>query len=74
MEINKQVKYVFKEAYQTQEGKIPQGSELIIFRNTVYLNGGMVHPAYQKLLIGIVNDKTKKDKYLKELPIIHNKV
>ncbi len=74
MEINKQVKYVFKEPYEAQEGKIPQGSELIIFRNTVYLNGGMVHPAYQKLLINIVNDKAKKEKYLKELPIIHNKV
>ena len=74
MEINQQLKFVFKEPYSTQEGTIPQGSEIIIFRNTVYLNGGMIHPAYQKILRNIIDDKAMREKYLKQLPIIHNKV
>ena len=70
----KQTKYVFKKPFQMEEGTIPQGSEIIIFRDIVYLNGGMIHPAYQRLLRDIVENHTLRLEYLKEVSIINNKI
>lgn len=70
----KQKKYVFVKPYHTKEGTIPEGSEIIIFRDTVYFNGGMVHPAYQMVLKNIVEDQNIKGQYLKEVSIINNKI
>ena len=56
------------------EGTIPEGSEIIVFRDVVYLNGGMIHPAYQELLRKIVDTPSLNEKYLKELQIISNKI
>lgn len=69
-----QTRYVFKKAYQTSEGTIPEGSEITLFRDMVFLNGGMIHLAYQRLIKELVNDEAFKNEYLKELPIIRNKV
>lgn len=69
-----QRKYVFKKPYTVDEGTIPEGSDIIIFRDVVYLNGGMIHPAYQEIIRKIVDTPTLKEKYLKEVPIINNKV
>lgn len=74
MNVMEQRKYVFKKPYLSQEGTIPEGSEIILFRETIYLNGGMVHPAYQSMLRRIVNNPTLKEQYLKEVAIIKNKV
>ena len=74
MDSYKQRKYVFKEPYTVNEGTIPEGSDIIIFRGVVYLNGGMIHPAYQEMIRKIVDTPTFKDKYLKEVPVINNKV
>jgi hypothetical protein len=70
----KQVKYIFKKAYVTAEGKIPEGSDIILFRDVIYLNGGMIHPAYQALLRNIIETPSLRHEYLKEAPIIHNKI
>lgn len=69
-----QKKYVFKKPYTVDEGTIHEGSDIIIFRGVVYLNGGMIHPAYQEIIRKIVDTPTLKEKYLKEVPIINNKV
>jgi len=70
----KQIKYVFKRPYVVDEGTIPEGSEIIVFRDVIYLNGGMIHPAYQEMLRKIVDTPRLNHEYLKEMPIIHNKI
>lgn len=67
-------KYVFKRPFVADEGTIPEGSEIILFRDVVYLNGGMIHPAYQEMLKKIVDTPSLNIQYLKEMPIIKNKV
>ena len=69
-----QKKFIFVKEYQGQEGKIPQGTELIFFWGFIYMIGGMVHPAYQKVLLGIINDDRLRNEYLKEVKIINNKI
>ena len=49
-----QRKFIFIKEYSGEYGKIPQGTELIFFRGFLYMNGGMVHPAYQKILFNII--------------------
>jgi hypothetical protein len=36
--------------------------------------GGMVHPAYQKILLNIIQNEDLKEEYLKEVRIINNKI
>lgn len=74
MNVMEQRKYVFKKPYSTKEGTIPEGSDVIVFRETVYLNGGMIHPAYQTMLKKIVDTPSLKEQYLKEVAIIQNKI
>lgn len=69
-----QKKYAFKIPFVVDEGTIPEGSEIIVFRDIIYLNGGMIHPAYQELLRKIVDTPSLNEKYLKELQIISNKI
>ena len=69
-----QKKYVFKIPFVVDEGTIPEGSEIIVFRDIIYLNGGMIHPAYQKMLRKIVDTPSLNEKYLKEMRIIQNKI
>ena len=69
-----QKKYAFKIPFVVDEGTIPEGSEIIVFRDIIYLNGGMIHPAYQEMLIKIVDTPSLNQKYLKEMRIIQNKV
>ena len=38
------------------------------------MNGGMVHPAYQKILLNIIQNEDLKEEYLKEVRIINNKI
>lgn len=69
-----QKKYVFKIPFVVDEGTIPEGSEIIVFRDVIYLNGGMIHPAYQEMLRKIVDTPSLNEKYLKEMRIIQNKL
>ena len=69
-----QKKYVFIKAFETSEGRIPEGSELIYFRDRYFLNGGMLHPAYHQRIDDIVKNPILKNQYLREVGIIHNKV
>jgi len=57
-------KYVFKKAYPTELGVIPVGSEIYLFRNFVYFNGGMVQPSYAKFLLSLIEDAKLRNEYL----------
>ena len=70
----KQKKYVFVKDYVTQEGVIRQGSDLVLFRGLMYLNGGMLLPAYTKSLSILLDNPNLFREYLKEVEIIHNKI
>jgi hypothetical protein len=69
-----QRKFIFIKEYSGEYGKIPQGTELIFFRGFRYMNGGRVHPAYQKILLNIIQNEDLKEEYLKEVRIINNKI
>lgn len=69
-----QKKYVFIKDYVTQEGVIRQGSDLVLFRGFMYLNGGMLLPAYTKSLSILLDNPNLFREYLKEVEIIHNKI
>lgn len=67
-------KYIFKKDYATDEGIIRQGSELVLFRGLIYLNGGIILPAYQKFLLKILETPQLRKEYLLEEEIIENKI
>ena len=69
-----QVKYVFIKEFKTQDGNIPQGTEIILFRGFVYMNGRMVHPAYNNILMNIINNPKLHNEYLREVNIIYNTI
>ena len=70
----KQKKYVFIKDYVTSDGVIKEGSDLILFRGALYLNGGMILPAYSSKLINLIENHNLFKEYLKEVEIIHNKI
>ena len=74
MDINEQKKYVFKKAYQTKSGTIPEGTEIILFRGLVYINGGMADNYSSGLIMHIVSNEKKREEYLTRMKIINNKV
>jgi hypothetical protein len=67
-------KYIFIKPFKCSHGIIPEGSEITIFRGFVYMNGGMIQPAYIQVIMGIINDPQLKEEYIKEEEIIHNKI
>ena len=69
-----QKKYVFIKDYSTRDGVIKKGSDIIIFRGFLYLNGGMVLPAYAAQLMKVINDKKLFNEFLTEVEIIKNKI
>ena len=74
MNFDEQKKYVFKKAYVMEAGTIPEGTEIILFRGFVYINGGMADEYSQSLIMSIVNNKNKCKEYLTQMKIIGNKV
>lgn len=67
-------KYVFIKSFCTKEGVIPIGTEIILFRGNVYMNGGMLYPSYKSLILNLIKNKELKDEYLEEFKIINNKI
>lgn len=72
--VNMNKKYVFIKPFKTNEGVIPEGSEIIIFRGNVYMNGGLLHPAYNNMIMNIINNPKLRKEYLIEMDIIPNKI
>lgn len=71
---DEQIKYVFKKAYVTSEGTIPEGTEIILLRGNIFINGGLADLYSRHLLLGVIRDKAKCGEYLKRVQIIGNKV
>lgn len=68
-------RYSFIKKYESYEGSIPQGSEITIMDNgAVYFNGGLVHSAYQEMLLDMVKNPRIKNEYLRKEDILYNKV
>ena len=67
-------KYIFIKPFKCSQGIIPEGSEIVIFRSFIYMNGGMIQPAYNQVIMGILNDPQLKKEYIREEEIIHNKI
>ena len=74
MDLNEQKKYVFKKSYVMEAGTIPEGTEIILFRGFVYINGGMADEYSQHLIMRIIADERKRNEYLVPMRIIGNKV
>lgn len=72
--VNMNKKYIFIKPFKTNEGVIPEGSEIIIFRGNVYMNGGLLHPAYNNMIMNIINNPKLRKEYLREAEIIANKI
>ena len=69
-----QKRYVFIKDYKNEKGTIPNGSEITLFRGFIYMNGGMILPAYNKIIMNILINEDLKNEYLREVKIIQNKV
>lgn len=69
-----QRKFVFIKDYVCQYGTLHMNDEIILFRDNVYFNGGMVTPGYRSILLNIVNNEKLRREYLKQVQIIQNKV
>ena len=63
-------KYIFIKPYVTSQGTIPQNTEMTIFRNILYVNGGPCMGAYASMLKNIIEDEDLHKEYLKD-QIIH---
>ena len=74
MNINEQKKYVFKKAYESSQGTIPEGSEVVLFRGIIYFNGGMCTQFYQNMLWDMIADQKFRKEYLQEVRIINNQL
>lgn len=69
-----QKRYVFIKDYKNEKGTIPNGSEITLFRGFIYMNGGMILPAYNKIIMNILRNEDLKNEYLREVKIIQNKI
>lgn len=69
-----QKRFVFVKPFRNHCGEIVEGAELTLFRGFYYINGGMILPAYVKYIEEILNNENLKREYLKEIPIIYNKL
>ena len=74
MNINEQKKYVFKQPYESPNGTIPEGMEIILFHGHVYANGGICDSYSSGLLMHIINDDKLRNKYLVQMKVVNNKL
>lgn len=69
-----QRKFILIKPYSCEFGTLKEGDEIILFRNVVYYNGGMVMGGYQSLLKRLITDDNLRTQYLKEVQVIQNKI
>ena len=69
-----QRKFILIKPYKCDYGTLKEGDEIIMFRNVMYYNGGMVMGGYQSLLRNLVMNDNLRNEYLKEVRIIQNKI
>lgn len=74
MDINEQKKFIFVKDYKCPMGTIKENTVFTITRGTLYMNGGMLTPAFQKIFMKLFSNKKFREEYLKEEEMIHNKI
>lgn len=66
--------FIFKRTYTCQYGKIKSGTELSIVNDTIYINSGMIEPAYYRIFRTLIDNDELRNLYLVEKPMVYNKV
>lgn len=67
-------KFILIKDYRTKEGTISKGNEITLFREMVFLNGGLIMPSYQAEILSLISDENLRKEYLKEVKIVQNKI
>lgn len=67
-------KFIFVRPFTCDMGTIPVNSELIILKQAIYFNGGIIQPQFYELFHALIDDEMVDPYYLKEVPIPYNKV
>lgn len=62
-------KYVLKKPYECKYGTLPEGSEIIYFRDQFYFNGGPIPSSFNHIFSELINN----DEYVVKMKIMHNK-
>lgn len=57
-------KYVLLKPYTTNEGTVPQNSDIILFRGQVYVNGGIIPQGYKEEFIRLTQDPSMTKKVI----------
>lgn len=73
MDVYKKYRFI-KEFSISNTEKIPVNSELYLYNDRLYFNGGMVSPAYYNILLKLIEMEKVKPNFLKEVPIPYNKI
>lgn len=61
-------KYILIKPYECQYGTIPQGSEIILFRGQVWVNGGPIPNTYNDIFLDLIEN----DEYVRKVKIHKN--
>ena len=67
-------KFVLKKDYTIKDGTLKAGNEIILLRDNIYYNGGMVMPSYYNIMRELIFNDKLRGEYLTEVAIIRNKV
>ena len=66
--MKKDKKYILIKPYECQYGTLAEGSDIRIFRGRFMVNGGIVSPVFDDILLKLIKDKN----YVREEEIIKN--
>lgn len=56
-------KYVLIKPYECNYGTLPEGTEIIIFRGQVYVNGGPIPTSYNYIFADLIKNSEYVRKY-----------
>lgn len=68
-------RFRFVKPFECQYGKLKPGDEITVMNDRLFFNGGMVELQYYNLFMELIYNEIKNGfNYLKEVPILYNKV
>lgn len=69
-----QKKYIFTKDYKSPYGVIKENTDFMCdYRGTLYMNGGMLSPEFQRMFAKLFANKKFLEEYIKEEDIVENK-
>lgn len=69
-----QKRFIFVKDYKCEYGTLKKDSTIEINKGFLYFNGGLIEPWWSDYLEKFVKDEMEHPNYLREIPIIYNKV